>query len=457
MLGNMRRLHPRGAANRGVCVDTEGAMLGPDCVLVHRTTGGFRGLARNDAAMLQKCALDADRDEDWLFRQSQRIADALNKGEIALAQIYGLHIPVGELSERQLHRLALAPFAKDGFDPAEPRVPAGSGRESGQWTNGGGGGGSDASSDDGGGDGENDGGGDGNGGDQGGSTTSGGGGAAAGPRTDSGAGGSSISTDNPPIKWDIEPLPNTSSGSAPPAVSGNNQPRPPEGKDEQHPGASTPGPVGAGSTEEPAPPSEGTPENSRPQSGRAPAPGGGEGERPSIDWTIRIPEQEPGRPKQRNPIIRAIATWLGRAIAILGPAFVSDPRVRIAIAAIEAASWVLQYWTEIASYLDSPKTLEELQRAVNQEREGYQVHHIVEAQRRSNNPESNSERFGARLETRENLVRIPYWKHVEISTWYSRPNEDYGFLSPRDYLRGKSWEEQYRVGLSTLRRFGVLR
>ena len=106
-------------------------MLGPDCVLVHRTPGGFRGLARNDAARLQKCALNADCDAEWLFRQSQRIADALNKGEIALAQIYGLHIPVGELTERQLRSLALARLAKDGFDPDEPRVPAGSGRESG--------------------------------------------------------------------------------------------------------------------------------------------------------------------------------------------------------------------------------------------------------------------------------------------------------------------------------------
>jgi len=33
----MRRLHPRGRESRGVAVDADGAMLGPDCVLVRRT------------------------------------------------------------------------------------------------------------------------------------------------------------------------------------------------------------------------------------------------------------------------------------------------------------------------------------------------------------------------------------------------------------------------------------
>src|SRR5580704_5793299 len=79
MLDNMRRLHPRGAANRGICVDAEGAMLGPDCVLVRRTTGGFRAIARGDAVALQKCVLGAGSDEDWLFHQCQRITKRLTR------------------------------------------------------------------------------------------------------------------------------------------------------------------------------------------------------------------------------------------------------------------------------------------------------------------------------------------------------------------------------------------
>jgi hypothetical protein len=137
MLDTMRRLYPRGPANRGICVDAGGAMLGPDCILVRRTRSGFRPIERGDAAGLQKCVLSADRDDDWLFRQCERIADALNKGEVALAQIHGLYIPVGELDERQLRSLATIRFAKSGFSLDEPRLPKGD-PHGGEWTGGGG-------------------------------------------------------------------------------------------------------------------------------------------------------------------------------------------------------------------------------------------------------------------------------------------------------------------------------
>jgi hypothetical protein len=86
MFHDMRRLHSRGPANRGICVDANGAMLGPACVLVRQTARGFQSIERVEAAVLQKCALGPDHDEDWLFRQSQRIADALSDGEVALAK-----------------------------------------------------------------------------------------------------------------------------------------------------------------------------------------------------------------------------------------------------------------------------------------------------------------------------------------------------------------------------------
>ncbi len=135
MLRDMRRLHPRGAANRGICVDIEGAMLGPDCVLVGRTRHGFRALERGQASTLQKCVLHTAPDDDWLFRQCERISDALNKGEVALAQIYGLHIPVANLDDRTLRRLALTNVRKAGFNPDEPRIPKGE-PHGGEWTTG---------------------------------------------------------------------------------------------------------------------------------------------------------------------------------------------------------------------------------------------------------------------------------------------------------------------------------
>ncbi|HEV2186850.1 MAG TPA: hypothetical protein VGR70_06560 [Stellaceae bacterium] len=133
----MWRLQPRGAANRGVAVDADGAMLGPDCPLVQRTASGFRAASREPVRDMQ-CILGLDKDDpNWLYAQSQRIAEALDRSEIALAQIYGLRIPVRDLDGRQLKQLgALAPLAKADFNPDEPRLPAGQ-PGGGEWTTGG--------------------------------------------------------------------------------------------------------------------------------------------------------------------------------------------------------------------------------------------------------------------------------------------------------------------------------
>ncbi len=106
-------------------------------MLVSRTPHGFRSLGRDEASTIQKCLIDGDRDPDWLFTQCQRIADALDNGEIALAQIYSLRIPIGDLDDRQLRRIALAGLAKAGFNRDEPRVRKGD-PHGGEWTDGGG-------------------------------------------------------------------------------------------------------------------------------------------------------------------------------------------------------------------------------------------------------------------------------------------------------------------------------
>jgi hypothetical protein len=136
MFATMWRLHQRGAANRGVCVDTDGAMLGPDCALVQRTNGGHRPPPRERACGIQRIVLPGKDDPDWLYHQAQRIADALERGQIAFAQIYGLRIPIGELGGQQLERLAaIAKLTKAGFNPDEPRIPAGE-PGGGEWTDG---------------------------------------------------------------------------------------------------------------------------------------------------------------------------------------------------------------------------------------------------------------------------------------------------------------------------------
>ena len=459
----MRRLHPRGAANKGICVDADGATLGPDCVLVRRTSRGFRGIERDHADALQKCALAEGRDRDLLFRQSQRIAEALDKGEVALAQIYGLHIPVIDLDDGQLARISRIGFSR-GYNPDEPRIPKGN-PHGGEWTTGetadGAGGSIDILADIG------DGGGD-SGSDDGGATSDGGG-------DDSGAGGDGESdgdgNSNPPATSD------GSSGSLEATVEGGDQ-----GNGDGTAPADSPisykwpdaSPSGSAPSVQPpsvdsAPSTLGAPDlgdgapgatpqaddAQSPSQNTAPPPTGSE---PSNAPPPDVPTTQPATTQQINALLRSLATWLGRAMAVLGAVYEFDPEVAAVLTAIEATIWLADYAPKIFSYLDTPKTLAELQNAATRPASrGYEVHHIVEAQKRSSDPQRNAERFGDWIDSRENLVRVPYWRHVEISSWYSTVNEDYNGLSPRDYLRGRSWEEQYEIGLKALRRFGVLK
>jgi hypothetical protein len=141
MFEEMRRLYLRGGESRGIVVDAEGAMAGPDCVLVRRGIRGYRSLAAGEAAVLQDFLLAEEREPDWLFCQCRNIADALAKGEIAIAQILGLRIPLREVDGERLERLAAAAsLIKANFNPDEPRIPAGEPRH-GEWTTGGGAGG----------------------------------------------------------------------------------------------------------------------------------------------------------------------------------------------------------------------------------------------------------------------------------------------------------------------------
>lgn len=82
---------------------------------------------------------------------------------------------------------------------------------------------------------------------------------------------------------------------------------------------------------------------------------------------------------------------------------------------------------------------------------GYEKHHIVED---GPNKGKISDEL---LQGKDNLVSIPYYIHRDISDFYSRSNKDYDGKTPRDYLRGKSFEEQYKFGLDMLRKFGALK
>jgi hypothetical protein len=118
----LRRLHSRGRSSRGLVVDNQGAMVGPDCILVHPTPAGFRCATREEADVIQRIAFSWQK-PDWLFDHGRRIAKALNAGELALAQIYGVHAsPSSELNDQQMAQLAkVARVVKANFNPDEPR------------------------------------------------------------------------------------------------------------------------------------------------------------------------------------------------------------------------------------------------------------------------------------------------------------------------------------------------
>ena len=57
----------------------------------------------------------------------------------------------------------------------------------------------------------------------------------------------------------------------------------------------------------------------------------------------------------------------------------------------------------------------------------------------------------------DNVVRVPRLKHWKINSWYSSANREFGGLTPREYLRGRSWEEKRKFGIQVLIDEGILK
>lgn len=118
----MRRLHDRGPACRGLAVDAEGVMLGPDCSLVRHTPLGYRCADPDELARLTRDVFDGDARLSRLPIVLAGIVKALDGGDLLKAQLLGLEIPIGELDDHCLQRLSVtAGLIKDGFDPNQLR------------------------------------------------------------------------------------------------------------------------------------------------------------------------------------------------------------------------------------------------------------------------------------------------------------------------------------------------
>ena len=127
-----------------------------------------------------------------------------------------------------------------------------------------------------------------------------------------------------------------------------------------------------------------------------------------------------------------------------------------------AGDWLGTQFGRFLSQFDAPKPLDDLIAAEKNNDPprsiGYETHHIVEVHRNSDNPLANSNNFSAdELESDVNKVRIPYYRHRAITDFYATPSSKLGGLTPREYLRGKSWAEQYEFGLNAMRDAKVLK
>jgi len=161
-----------------------------------------------------------------------------------------------------------------------------------------------------------------------------------------------------------------------------------------------------------------------------------------------IPEEEPA-PKIVNGLLKSLGIWLLKrgVVALI-------PGVGEAAPIVQLGAWLYEYLPYLDAYIQSPKSLQDLQDAVNDPQPGYQIHHIVEQ-----TPARKEGYSDDQIESPQNLVRISTLKHWQISRWYSTPNPSpkFGGQSPRNYLRGKSWTERMEVGHQALIDFGVLK
>ncbi|WP_126009120.1 hypothetical protein [Georhizobium profundi] len=162
---------------------------------------------------------------------------------------------------------------------------------------------------------------------------------------------------------------------------------------------------------------------------------------PPEDWPD-IPDQRPGSSRERTRVALRVAEWIVRN------AWRATPWGR----AITIGHWLYDRLPLIEFYGDAPRTLEELLNRAKTPLAGYDRHHIVE--RSTARP---SGFFEDTINDPDNIVLIPRMQHWLINRWCARPNDEFGGLPPREFLQGKSWDEQRRVGLNALVDAGVLK
>jgi len=161
-----------------------------------------------------------------------------------------------------------------------------------------------------------------------------------------------------------------------------------------------------------------------------------------------VPPLPAERPDRTYPWGRSVADALAATFAMGNMAAVH------AIARmVDAAGWLADQYANIESYFDPPKTYEELSAnaRIKGPHPGYEDHHIVEQGRQNDFLDQDQ------IQSPENIVRIPYYRHKDVQSYYQTTLEELGGLTPREYLKGKSFEEQFDFGLKALRKLGIVK
>lgn len=116
---------------------------------------------------------------------------------------------------------------------------------------------------------------------------------------------------------------------------------------------------------------------------------------------------------------------------------------------------------ELRASVDSPKTLEELQKPPSENTLGYQRHHAVEQ-----NPANVLKapavhgyvKFGRdALEDACNLFWVPTYKHEQITGYYNSSDESDPSRTHRQVVNEQDFVGQFAAGLDAMRKYGVLK
>ena len=153
----------------------------------------------------------------------------------------------------------------------------------------------------------------------------------------------------------------------------------------------------------------------------------------------KVPDEPPPSTRDKNQVARSVARYM-----FFTPAF---------DLLAEVAGWLKEHaGIAIVAYLEPAKPLKELQAAISEPKDGYQIHHIVEQEpaRKDGFPET-------KINAPENLVRIPNVQTLRDIRMVFDKNEEFGNLTPREFLRGQRWEARVSVGLFALKKHGVLK